>query len=271
MLSSGTPSPPQPPLTFPSNPASITAAADAECLRAEQVIASLLHEGPDAARVDTTTFDTLVLPLLQLENQFQMVSNVAVVRAMVGTGNAEPGDVNKAARTAAGTLSGFLEGLKSSKDGEKLGALVEGVYQRELSKREHGTDSSLDDESWKALRAERHRASCRRGADAGAAQRVAEVEYKLGEIAAAFQDNLRTAEDCLWLTGDELDGVPAATIDGMEKDEAAGEGGNGKFKIRMTGHQPRSLLSQLTSSDARRKVYLGMRNVVSHTVQATPP
>ncbi|KAH7012460.1 uncharacterized protein B0I36DRAFT_299638 [Microdochium trichocladiopsis] len=249
--------PPQPPVTFTTDPASIVASADAACRHAEQVINEeiLANVTPE-----TATFDNVMAVLLQVENEFQLTSNVAVIREILGSGSSgkadgTPSDLEKATRAAANRLMGSMNDWKGD---ERLKPLVEVVYQRELQRRQQsGTPGVLDDESWKALCQEQRKFSSG-VVDSASQVRIAEVEKRLAEIETMFQDNLRVAQDCLWFTRAELDGVPAATIDALD----VGDGELvGKFTLRLNDHQVRAVVSQLTSPTIRMQVYLGTRNL----------
>ncbi|KAH7018457.1 uncharacterized protein B0I36DRAFT_388661 [Microdochium trichocladiopsis] len=249
--------PPQPPVTFTTDATSIAASADAACRHAEQVINEEI-----LAKVtpETATFENVIAVLLQLENKFQLTSNAAIIGAILGNGGSgeadgTPSDLEKATRAAANRLMGSMNDWKGD---ERLKPLVDVVYRRELQRRQQsGSPDVMDDESWKALCQEQRRFSIE-GVDSASQTRIAEVKTRLAEIEAAFLDNLRMAQDCLWLTRAELDGVPAATIDALD----AGIGDlAGKFKLRLKDHQVRAVVSQLTSPTIRKQAYLGTRNM----------
>ncbi|KXJ86833.1 hypothetical protein Micbo1qcDRAFT_152337 [Microdochium bolleyi] len=257
--------PPQPPLRFTSDPVAITAAADAACAHAQAVVDELLATVAPA----TATFDNVLGVLLQLENEFQKTSNVAVIRALTGgvtagetsdeAGKESAAALRKAAGQAANKLSRFLPDLKADK---RVVALVGAVYQGH----QQDDGARLDAESWKALRQE-YRASFSLIGGApipGSQERVAEIEKRLSDIQGKFLGNLDDAQDCIWLTRAELKGVPDATLGGLETRSSFNA--EEQLRVELNGPQVRSILSHLAVPESRHLVYAGMKSLAAENI-----
>ncbi|KAJ1324490.1 metallopeptidase MepB [Microdochium nivale] len=251
---------PQLPLGFTTNPASITQTADEACADARAAVDELLASVTPA----TATFDNVLGTLLRLENQFQRVANVAVVRALTGgvrvgdTGGEEAATFKTAAGQAADKLNNFLADLKAE---EMVGALVKAVYEEH----QHDSGARLDTESWKAL-SEEHRSHALNGGLSFTAElqnKAVVIAKRISDLKGEFLDNLNNGEDCLWLTMAELEGVSEVTLNALKAGSA--EFG-GKFKVDLGGPHVRSILSQLALPATRQAVYIGMKTLAKGNI-----
>jgi len=93
--------------------------------------------------------------------------------------------------------------------------------------------------------------------------RFKEIKKRLSEIQITFQKNLNEENGGIWLTKEELAGVPEDTLDGLEKGEGENEG-----KLKLTFKYPDLFptLKFALSPDTRRKVFVDNENKVNQNV-----
>ncbi|KAI0517222.1 hypothetical protein F5B22DRAFT_135749 [Xylaria bambusicola] len=245
------PPPPQEPLKFTASASSIAETGDALCDAARDTMRKLVL----TVTPETASFQNVMRVLLELENEFQLTSNVIGIYARV----APDADLRSAAAKVIGKISQFL--IENKADRAIL-RLVEAVFQKQSH------DKTLDSESRKALAEERRSRqrsaiSCPDGKDESCLGRI---QRRLKNVEAELVENLDEHQHCLWLTREDLSGVPEDILRSMER--GTGEL-NGSFGLDLNGMQARLRESIVSSSATRRTIYLATRRVSLSNCEAT--
>ncbi|OTA60725.1 peptidase family M3 [Hypoxylon sp. EC38] len=240
--------PPQDPLIFATNAESISRTGREVCHELRQVVDKLVS----TVTPENATFDNVLGVLLRHENEIQLTSNVLSVYALVATDAA----LRNAAAEAIDKISHCLIDRKANKD---LFRLIDAAYQRQ------NEDDKLDTESRKAI-AEERRSYIRNGMgldDDIARYSVADIARRLKTIETEFMKNLDEKEHFIWLSRQELAGIPEDALSGLEV--GAGKV-DGQLKLDLNGPEVRWMLSQASSPATRERLYLETRRVARENV-----
>ncbi|KAK7752860.1 metalloendopeptidase [Diatrype stigma] len=243
--------PPQPPLTFAVNPEWIAQASEELFQKHRTVVDQLVS----TVKPETATFNNVIAVLLQHENETQLTYNLISAYSLVSP----DASLRAAAAEAADQISHCLIGCKED---TTLFCLVDAVYQKQKD------DPTLDVESHKAL-VEARRSYVRKGmslplADASGARRaVTDIARRLKTINSEFTRNLDEKQHYIWLTRDELAGIPNDALSGLET--GAGEMSS-KLGLNLNGPHARWMLGLASSPETRERIYLATRRVASENV-----
>ncbi|KAI1364405.1 hypothetical protein F5Y08DRAFT_215328 [Xylaria arbuscula] len=191
---------------------------------------------------EMASFKNVMRVLLDLENEFQLTSNVISIHTLV----ASDAELRTAAVQATEMI---LRVLIESKADKTILQLVEAVYQK------LAYDETLDLESRKALTEEKR--SRRRSAVSesvnGNEASIRCIQQRLKDVETELLRNLDEGDSCLWFLHEGLDGVPEDILSSLERGTGAR---NGYFKLNLNGMHSRLLLSIASSSRTRKSIYL---------------
>lgn len=240
---------PQPPTIFQGDAQSISDAGSELCHNLQQHVADLVS----TVSPGDATFDNVLVKLLQHENGLQLTSNLVTLYSLAGT----DGPLRSAAAETAQKISHAQMDCKENAD---LFRLVNSVYERQKD------DPNLDVDSRKALIEER-RSYVRKGMDLAASDdggeachEVRDIARQLGRISSEFMRNLDEKEHSIWLTRQDLGGVPDDALSGLEI--GTGEM-DGKFRLDLNGPEVRWFMTMASSPATREMMYLGTKRVAS--------
>lgn len=192
----------------------------------------------------TATWDNTITRIIQDENQKSTV--VRVLRFYAST---SPVPELRAASRQATTLFDYAEIDQYAR--QDMFSLVDAVL--------HGALDNLDGESRYYL--ERlHRRFYRNGcgiSDTAAREQFAQRAKMLKDLVHEFSKNMHEERAGLWLTPDELDGVPAQHLARLRKGEAENEG---KLWLPTKVPQSEPVLASAVREETRKKVYYAIEN-----------
>ncbi|KAI0395857.1 hypothetical protein F5Y17DRAFT_168526 [Xylariaceae sp. FL0594] len=250
---------PQEPVRFTADAGSVVQAGDALLNTARDAMGKLVSE----VTPETASFQNVMRVLLELENESQLTSNVIAMYALV----APDANIRNAAANVTDEIAQFWIENKADTD---ILRLVEAVYQRHLQPHEVQESERLDPESRKALseeRRKRQRSVMVSGSDLSHEgedeSRLSRMQRRLKSVEAELMRNLDERQHCLWLTHEDLTGVPDDILASMER--GTGEH-SGHFQLDLTGMQARLLPSVVTSSATRRSIYLAARRIAADNI-----
>lgn len=240
---------PQPPHVFDKDVSSLGEAAQ-EAGRRVREIQGLIASSSSSEQ--QPCFTTVIERVLQAENHVQLVSNAATLYALVD----REGPLGLA---AAGITSELDKAMQNLKEDPVVSRCVEAVWDKQ--QREQASDMILDREKAKALLDCRRNCSQHTLVDEDSGKSLNEVKDELKGVGSRFLQNLDTADDCLWFTREELDGLPEEVIQEFE-----GAAGSSPDKIRLPLSDPRSrwMLTMLSCPETRRQLYVGIREMASN-------
>ncbi|KAI1171157.1 hypothetical protein F4777DRAFT_566511 [Nemania sp. FL0916] len=234
--------PPQEPVVLFKDAESLAKASQTLCDAARNLPNKLVS----SITTEIATFENVLLPLLENENAHQAILNPISIYSVAGP-NIE---LRRLAAEAEKKISlAVLEGKMNT----QLFQLIDTVYQ----KREN--DKRLDSESRKALIEER-RTYYRRGLTSPSVTRIVR---RLKDIEAEFMKNLDEKPHYLWLTLDDLVGVPDSVLSELERGTGDRES---QFKLHVSGMQARWLLGVVRSPETRRLIYLASRRIAKENI-----
>ena len=236
--------PPQPPIKFAADAISIARAGSELCDNLRKKIDYLIS----TFTLTNATFDNVLKVLLQQENEMQLTANLITMYSLVSP--------DASLRVAASKSSGkIMHAEIDRKANRELFRLVDAVYRRQNG------DGSLDSESRKALIEER-RNYIRKGmalplVDSDGS--LAVNARRLESIVTQYMKNLDGRDHSLWLTRQELAGVPEDALSGLQ----VGTGDlAGKLRLDLNGSEARWFPTMASSSVTREKLYLATRQMV---------
>ncbi|KFY34902.1 hypothetical protein V494_06375 [Pseudogymnoascus sp. VKM F-4513 (FW-928)] len=249
--------PPQAPPNFAAlaDPTLVLQASNKICEDLQQMVDKLVVISPENA-----TFDNVVLPLLQHENEMQLTSNLITIIGLVAPNTA----LRNAASEASDKISHSIIDYKARR--RDLFRLVDAVYQRQKD------DITLDPESQKAL-AEERQSYIRKGlgladdpgvedtSGNGGSTKFGYIARRLQSIQSEFIKNLDEEPHHMWLTRAELAGVPEDALSGLETRMS-----DGKLKVDLNGMQARWMLTVASSPATRQNIYLETRQVAKENI-----
>ncbi|WEW59586.1 metalloendopeptidase [Emydomyces testavorans] len=237
--------PPQAPPLFTGTPSSILADTKRLIEQSRKV------QDDVAANVglDSAIFEKVVLPLAHDENSMALESHILGFYQSVST----DASLRDASTEAEKLMDDFA--IESAMR-EDLFKLVDAVLKK---------GEKLDPESKRLLEKE-HKEYIRNGLGLPAGpkrDRFKEIKKRLSQIAIEFQKNLNEEKGGVWLTREELHGVPEDVVSGLKKGEGENEG-----KLFLTFKYPDlfPLTKYATNADVRKRVMIANENKCNQNV-----
>jgi metallopeptidase MepB len=233
--------PPQAPPSFTATPASLVADAEKLCAQTRKLMDKIVAE----VTPETATFNNVVLPMAEDENQATLKSHIMGFYQAVST--------DSSLRDASTEAEKYLDDFSiEASMREDIYQLVEAAYQKK---------EGLDPESQRLLEKERKSYITNGlGIPAGPERdRFKEIKKRLSQISIMFQKNLNEENGGIWFTKEQLAGVPEDVLDGFEKGKAENEG-----KLRFTFKYPDLFptLKFAVDPEVRRQVFVANENKV---------
>jgi metallopeptidase MepB len=234
--------PPQAPPLFTATAESLVSDAEKLNARTRQMMDKMVEEiKPEAA-----TFEKTVLPIALDENESGLSARVIGFYQAVST--------DKALRDASTEAEKMMDEFSiEASMREDIYKLVEAAFQK---------GDKLDPESQRLLEKER-KSYIRNGLGLPAGpqrDRFKEIKKRLSQISTDFQKNLNEENGGLWFTKEELKGVPADVVDGLEKGTGEHEG---KLKLSFKYPDLFPTLKFALNSEVRKKLFIENENKVS--------
>jgi metallopeptidase MepB len=229
----------QPPINFAATPASITADA-------ERLVKESKHRRDELVRniaPEQATFANVMLPLAQIQNDFTVKANVLAFYRHVSADV----DIRAASAKAQTLFDSFNAECWMREDIFKLVDVVyHNINTEEISKESSSFLETIYNKSVQSGLGIR---------DAVSRERFKEIQGRLSQIHAEFRENLGSPRDEIFLTLDELDGVPESTIKLLENNSS-----NNTFRIDLSNSRHRGILWSAEKSETRRNLYLAIEN-----------
>lgn len=223
--------PPQAPLAFNATAESIAEENKAICNATREMLDGIIRTVPP----EDATFNTIILPIAQHENERQLKSKVLSFYLNVSTDPA----IRAASAAAQKERLHFLIDCGMRED---VFRLVDAVFQK---------DEALDPESRKYLLEER-RNYLRNGIAVtlqSGRERFVDIKKRLSSIATEFSNNLDEEICTVWFTREELEGVPEDSLGQLE----SGSGDyDGKLGVSLKGLEVGDIMASTLSSETRR-------------------
>lgn len=173
---------------------------------------------------ETASFKNVELPLAQDDNKMALEAHIIGFYQAVST----DAKLRDASSEAEKLMEDF--GIESAMR-EDLFQLVDAAFKK------HKDDQSLDAESKRLLEKD-HKSYIRMGLGIPAGpnrDRFKEIKKRLSELSITFQKNLNEEKGGLWLTPEELEGVPEDVTSGLQKGK---EGTPSEGKLWLTFKYP---------------------------------
>lgn len=231
--------PPQAPPKFTATPKSLIE----ETKRIVEHSKSLMDNLVKDVKPEDATFANSCLPRAQDDNNDALETHIIGFYQAVSTSQ----ELRDASSDAEKLMDDF--GIESIMR-EDVFALVDATLKK---------NESLDAESRRWLEKD-HKSYIRNGLgiEAGPKRdRFKEIKKRLSEISIAFQKTLNEENGGLWLTEEELRGVPKDVLEGLKKGEGENEG-----KVRLSFKYPDLFpaLKYAKDPDARKKIFIANEN-----------
>jgi metallopeptidase MepB len=196
----------------------------------------------------TASFENVGLPFARDDNSMSLETHIIGFYQAVSTDQ----KTRDASTEAEKLMDEF--GIESAMR-EDIFQLVDASYKKQKD------DSKLDAESRRLLEKE-HKSYIRMGLGIPAGpdrDRFKAIKKKLSELGIAFQKNLNEEKGGLWLTPEQLDGVPADVVDGLQKGK---EGTPSEGKVWLTFKYPDlfPVLKYAKNEDVRKQVFMANEN-----------
>lgn len=191
-------------------------------------------------------FDNILKPMALRENEVGLTGQILGFYQAVST--------DKELRDASSEAEKMMDEFNiEASMREDIYKLVEAAFRR---------TENLDPESQRLLVKER-KSYIRNGLNIPAGpqrDRFKEIKKRLSVISTEFQKHLNEENGGLWLTKEELKGVPGDVIDGLEKGTGEDEG-----KLKLTFKYPDLFptLKFARNTDLRKNLFIGNENKVS--------
>jgi metallopeptidase MepB len=203
---------------------------------------------------DTATFHNAILPFAQDDNEVALQSHLIGFYQSVST----DAKLRDASTEAEKQMDKF--GIETSMR-EDLFQLCSAAYNKQQN------DSALDPESQKLLQKDyKDYIKMGLGIPAGPKRdRFKAIKERLSELGITFQKTLNEDDGGLWLTPEELKGVPADVVDGLKKGE---EGSENAGKLWLTFKYPDLFptLKYCKNEDVRRRLFVANENKCAKNV-----
>ncbi|CAK7273911.1 metalloendopeptidase [Sporothrix epigloea] len=257
--------PPQAPPTFTGTKESIVADAKAICERTRAVLDKVVAQVPPVADAEKTTFDTVMLPQLDDENDAALSARILGFYQYVSADS----DLRDASTEATRLMDEFGIECNMREDVFKVVDAVVQTYggidaleaMEATGKTIGGEVAPLDAESARLLVRE-HKSYIKNGLGLPAGplrDRFKEIKMRISQIQIDFQKNLNEEDGGIWFTREELDGVPKDLVDSLKAGE---EGSDNAGKVRLTFKYPDMFPALKFAKDptTRRRIFIGGEN-----------
>jgi len=194
---------------------------------------------------ENASFETVVLPMAIDENEGSLESRIIGFYQAVST--------DKALRDASTEAEKIMDEFSiEASMREDIYKLVEAAFQK---------GAKLDPESQRLL--EKDRKSYIRnglGLPAGPKRdRFKEIKKRLSQISTDFQKNLNEENGGIWVTKEQMEGVPQDVLDGLERGTGENEG---KLKLSFKYPDLFPTLKFALNADLRQKLFIDNENKV---------
>lgn len=198
---------------------------------------------------DDASFDNVVKPMITDENKMALESHILCFYQAVSASQ----DLRNVSTEAEKLFDDFS--IESSMR-EDIYKLVQAALQK---------GEKLDPESQRLLEKD-HKSYIRSGLGLPAGltrDRFKDIKKRLSQLGIIFNKNLNEESGGIWLTLEELDGVPSDVVSGLEK----GEGDNkGKVKLSFKYPDLFPTLKYATNAATRKKVFIANENKLDQNV-----
>ena len=259
--------PPQAPPLFTGTKESIVADSKALCDTTRSLLDSLVAGIKPAEDAAAATFDSVMRPQAEDENQSSLSARVLGFYQYVSGDSA----LRDASTEAEKIMDEFAIECSMRED---VFRLVDAVYKNSglaasyEKDKDRLIDAALaqsaglqDVESGRLLEKER-KSYIRNGLglpEGPKRDRFKEIKKRLSQIQIEFQKNLNEENSGIWFTKEQLDGVPQDVLDTLEKGTGENEG-----KLRLTFKYPDLVptLKFAKNPETRRKVFIDNENKV---------
>lgn len=237
--------PPQAPPTFTGTKDSIASQAKALCDTTRSVLDKVVAQVP----VEKATFASVLKPMAEDEDQSALNGRILGFYQYVSA----DADLRNASTEAEKIMDDFAIECNMRDD---VFQLVDAVFKNIKS------ESNLDSESLRLLEKE-HKNYIKNGLGLPKGpqrDRFKEIKKRLSQISIQFQKNLNEENGGVWFSKEELDGVPADVVEGLEKGTGENEG-----KVRLSFKYPDLFptLKFAKNPETRRKVFIANENKVN--------
>lgn len=230
--------PPQAPPTFTGTKESILADAKAICDRTRTTLDKVVADVPPVADARKTTFGTVLGPQIDDENDMSLTAHILGFYQYVSAES----DLRDASTEATRLMDEFGIECNMREDVFKVvDATVQTYGGKDALEATGGTVGGavtpLNPESARLLVRE-HKGYVQNGLGLPVGpqrERFKEIKKRLSQIQIDFQKNLNEEDGGIWFTREELDGVPADLLDGLDKGK---EGSEDAGKIRLSFKYP---------------------------------
>ncbi|OHF02031.1 peptidase family M3 [Colletotrichum orchidophilum] len=237
--------PPQAPPLFTATPTSVLQATE----RLIQHLRLVQSQIIDQIRSDNATFANVILPLVHAENSLAREAHVLIFFKSVSPDL----ELRDASRKAQTLLDDFM--VETAMD-KAMFRLIDAVLRK---------NEDLDPESLRLLK-KKHSERVRNGLNLPPGpqrERFAEIKSQLSRLTVEFRENLDDADGGMWLTPEELDGLPENVVSQLEN----GQGENkGKLLVSFGPPSFYPTLRFLKRADVRRRFHIAGHNECNQNV-----
>ncbi|TEA18304.1 Saccharolysin [Colletotrichum sidae] len=237
--------PPQAPPLFSATPTSILETAE----RLVQHLLSVQSQIIEQVQPDDATFANVILPLVHAENAMARESHLLVFYKSVSP--------DPELRDASGKAQILLDEFAVER---ALDDSIFGLIAAVMRKNE-----SLDPESLRLLK-KKHRDHVRNGCSlpyGPRRERFVAIKSQLSRLCVEFRKNSANNQGEIWLTPEELDGMPETSISQLERGQGENEG---KLLLSLAGSSFNSSLMVLKRANIRKRVYIAGYNRCNQNV-----
>ncbi|KAK1752826.1 hypothetical protein QBC47DRAFT_430873 [Echria macrotheca] len=209
---------------------------------------------------NNATFTNTILPIAEDEN----ASKARIIRFYASTSPSK--ELRDASNAATKILSDADTALYSRTD---MFVLVDAVLKKiDAAQSEHGQLDGQSKYYVRKLHRKMYQNGCGIGdSDLAAKGRFEQVNKRVQELVRQCTSNLHEDPSGLWLSLDELEGVPESKIAAMRKHrpaaaDASESGGDqeGKVWVKTKLPHPNIVLARAKSENTRKKVYYAIKN-----------
>ncbi|ERF68645.1 hypothetical protein EPUS_09138 [Endocarpon pusillum Z07020] len=233
--------PPQAPPVFTATPTSVVE----DTKKFIDVSRKLTDDIVAKVKEQDASFEKVVLPMAHDENRQGLVAHILGFYQSVSTDQ----ELRDASTEAEKMMDDFSIEASMREDVYKL---VDAALRK---------GDKLDPESQRLLEKE-HKGYIRNGLNIPAGpkrDRFKEIKKRLSQLSIIFQKNLNEEKGGLWLTPEELNGVPEDVLSGLKKEE-------GKYWLTFKYPDLFPTLKYGTNSATRQKVFISNENKCNQNV-----
>ncbi|TKW55965.1 Saccharolysin [Colletotrichum tanaceti] len=237
--------PPQAPPSFTATPTSLLQAT----ARLIQHLRLVQREIIERIRADNATFANVILPLVHAENAVAREAHGIIFYKSVSPDS----ELRNASRKAQTLLDDFM--VERAMD-DAIFTLIDAVLRKA---------EDLDPESLRLLR-KKHREHVRNGLNlppGAQRERFAEIKSQLSRLTVKFRENMDETDDGMWLTPEELDGLPESVISQLEDGQRENKG---RLFVSFAPPSFYPTLRFLKRADVRRRFYIAGHNECNQNV-----